>query len=82
MADEDATLDAIYRLAGQPYTEDVRAAMAAFSATHPRGRHGGINYDPAAIGIDPDEVGQRLNDYRNRFVGADRPQQVPSRPAG
>jgi hypothetical protein len=82
MADEDATLDAIYRVAGQPYTEDVRAAMAAFSATHPRGRHGGIIYDPAAIGIDPDEVRQRLNDYRNRFVGADRPQQVPSRPAG
>ena len=82
MADEDATLDAIYRVAGQPYTEDVRAAMAAFSATHPRGRHGGIIYDPDAIGIDPDEVRQRLNDYRNRFVGADRPQQVPSRPAG
>ena len=82
MADEDATLDAIYRVAGQPYTEDVRAAMAAFSATHPRGRHGGINYNPAAIGIDPDEVGQRLNDYRNRFVAADRPHQVSSRPAG
>ncbi len=82
MADENATLAAIYRAAGQSYTEDVRAAMAEFSAIHPRGRHGGINYDLAAIGIDPEEAGQRLSAYRNRFVAADLTQQVPARPAG
>ena len=38
--------------------------------------------DLAAIGIDPEEAGQRLSAYRNRFVAADLPQQVPARPAG
>lgn len=75
MADEEATLRAIYAVADQPYDDGVRAAMAAFSVAHPRGRHGGIIYDLADIGLDPGEVARRLGTYRDRFVPADLPPQ-------
>ena len=70
MADENATLAAIYELAGQPYDEHVRAAMAAFAAQHPRGRHGEVRYDLAALGLDASDVQRRLSAYRDRFVTA------------
>ena len=68
MADEHGTLKAIYDLAGQPFGTDVREAMASFIADHPRGRHGGVDYDLADLGLDPDDVAQRLRAYRERFV--------------
>ena len=70
MADENVTLAAIYELAGQPYDEHVRAAMAAFAAQHPRGRHGEVRYDLAALGLDASDVQRRLSAYRDRFVTA------------
>jgi len=69
MADEQATLQAIYELAGQPFGADVRDAMASFIAEHPRGRHGAVVYDLAAVGLDTGDVAQRLQGYRKRFVG-------------
>jgi len=69
MADERATLSAIYGLAGQPFDADVRGAMASFIAEHPRGRHGEVMYDLAAVGLDAGDVAQRLRAYRERFVG-------------
>jgi hypothetical protein len=69
MADECATLSAIYGLAGQPFDADVRGAMASFIAEHPRGRHGEVMYDLAAVGLDAGDVAQRLRAYRERFVG-------------
>ena len=68
MADEQATLSAIYDLAGQPFGADVRSAMASFVAEHPRGRHGEVLYDLAAVGLDAGDVAQRLRAYRERFV--------------
>lgn len=69
MADEQATVAAIYALADQPYDDRARAAMAAFCAAHPRGRHGGVRYEPADLGLDVAEVAHRLAGYRKRFVG-------------
>jgi hypothetical protein len=69
MADEQGTLATIYDLAGQPFGADVRAAMARFITAHPRGRHGEVIYDLAQVGLDPDDVAQRLRGYRDRFVG-------------
>ncbi|EHB47788.1 hypothetical protein MycrhDRAFT_5914 [Mycolicibacterium rhodesiae JS60] len=69
MADEQGTLSAIYRLADQPYDDDVRAAMADFIAAHPRGRHGEVAYDLADVGLDSAEVAERLGAYRERFIG-------------
>ncbi|WP_059019361.1 sulfotransferase [Mycobacterium sp. M26] len=69
MADEQGTLAAIYELAGQPYDDEVHAAMDTFIAEHPRGRYGEVIYDLADVGLDTDEVAARLKGYRDRFVG-------------
>lgn len=69
MADEETTLRAVYDVAGARYDGDVREAMASFRAAHPRGRHGEVVYDMAALGLDPEEVAERLAGYRDRFIG-------------
>lgn len=68
MGDEHGTLSAIYALADQPFGDDVRTAMAEFIAAHPRGRYGEVIYDLADVGLDADEVAERLRAYRERFV--------------
>lgn len=68
MADEEATLAAIYERAGQPFDDRARAAMARFRADHPRGMYGGVLHRPADLGLDVDQVSARLSDYHRRFV--------------
>ena len=46
----------------------ARSAMARFRDEHPRGRYGGVIYDPADLGLEPAEVAERLGAYRDRFV--------------
>ena len=70
MADEQGTVAAIYALAGQPLDERAKAAMAGFCAAHPRGRHGGVSYAPAELGLDVAELADRFGAYRGRFVGS------------
>jgi hypothetical protein len=70
MADERGTVAAIYDLAGQPYDSRTREAMSAFCAEHPRGRHGGVVYDPTMLGLRPAEVADAFRGYRERFVDA------------
>jgi Sulfotransferase family len=67
MAHDVAMVGRIYDLAGQPFTPAVRAAMDAFMAEHPRGRHGSVLYDPGQLGIDPDERRRALAFYSDRF---------------
>ncbi|MDF3341789.1 sulfotransferase [Mycolicibacterium septicum] len=69
MADERATLADIYRLADQPFGDDVRAAMSDFLTEHPRGRYGGVIYDAANLNLDPAALAERYRDYRERFLG-------------
>jgi hypothetical protein len=69
MADEEGTVAAIYELAHQPLDTRAKAAMSQFRTDHPRGRHGGVIYDPADLGLDTDEIATRLRSYRDRFVG-------------
>lgn len=68
MADERGTLAAIYRLADQPFGDDVRAAMTDFLTAHPRGRYGGVIYDAADLHLDPAALAERFRDYRDRFL--------------
>lgn len=68
MADEETTLSAIYALAGQPFDDRARTAMARFRADHPRGLYGGVIHRPADLGLDADQVAARLGDYHRRFV--------------
>ncbi|GAT02808.1 uncharacterized protein RMCFA_2920 [Mycolicibacterium fortuitum subsp. acetamidolyticum] len=68
MADERGTLAAIYRLADQPFGDDVRAAMTDFLTEHPRGRYGGVIYDAADLHLDPAALAERFRGYRERFL--------------
>ena len=67
MADDIGTVERIYELAGQPMTDDARAAMAQFMVDHPRGRHGTIEYDLTQFGLDPAERRDALRFYSDRF---------------
>jgi hypothetical protein len=67
MADDVAMVERIYDLAGQPMTETSRVAMQAFMDDHPRGKFGGIVYDLADFGLDPDERREALRFYVDRF---------------
>ncbi|MCS5638369.1 MAG: sulfotransferase, partial [Myxococcota bacterium] len=67
MADDHATVAAIYALAEQSLTGATRAAMGAFMEAHPRGKHGRIRYDLADFGIDREERRRALGFYVDRF---------------
>jgi len=67
MADEAATVEAIYDRAGQPLTTEALDAMEAFRQSHPRGRHGAIAYRAGPLGIDIDERRSALRHYSERF---------------
>jgi Sulfotransferase family len=68
MADEEGTIARIYELAGQPFDDSVRKAMAEFRAEHPRGRYGGVLYNAEDLGLDRGEIATRLSAYRKRFI--------------
>jgi len=67
MADDVGMVGRIYALAGQPMTVEVRAAMDAFMAENPRGRHGGVVYDLAEYGLDRGRLRQATAFYSERF---------------
>lgn len=67
MADDVAMVERVYARAGQPFTPAARAAMDAFMAAHPRGRHGGVRYDLDTLGLDPAERRAALAFYVERF---------------
>ena len=67
MADDMAMVHRIYGVAGQPLTDDARAAMDAFMADHPRGRHGAVRYEMRQLGLDPVERRVALAFYTDRF---------------
>ncbi len=67
MADDIAMVRRIYEVASQPFTDATRAQMDAFMATHPRGKFGGVVYDFADFGIDPDERYRSLAFYLDQF---------------
>jgi hypothetical protein len=67
MADDIATVEQIYAVADQPFTAGTRAAMDAFMAGHPRGRHGTVVYDLADFGLSAEERRAALRPYIDRF---------------
>jgi hypothetical protein len=68
MADDVAMVERIYDLAGQPMTDDARAAMQSFMDDHPRGKFGGIIYNLADFGLDGSERRDALRFYTDRFA--------------
>jgi hypothetical protein len=67
MADDMAMVDRVYDVAGQPLDDRARQAMATFLEDHPRGRHGTVVYDLAALGLDRAERRSALQFYVDRF---------------
>jgi hypothetical protein len=67
MADDLATVAAIYELAGQPLDDRARDGHAEYLASHQRDRHGRVVRDPAAVGIDVEERRAALRGYAARF---------------
>lgn len=68
MADEMSVADAVYTLAGEPLTDDARAAMAGYLDGHQRGRLGRVSTSLRDFGIDEDELRERFAPYVNRFL--------------
>jgi hypothetical protein len=67
MANDLAMVGRIYALADQPWDDRARAAVDAYQATHPRGRHGGVHYEFDVLGLDRAEREQALSFYTDRF---------------
>jgi Sulfotransferase family len=67
MADDIAMVERIYAVAGQPFTADTRAAMAAFMDDHPRGKWGNVEYHLEDFGLDVAERRSAFTFYNERF---------------
>ena len=67
MADDLAMVRRVYELAGQPLGEPSLAAMRAFMADHPRGRHGRVAYELEDFGLERRERLDALAFYIDRF---------------
>jgi LPS sulfotransferase NodH len=67
MADDLAMVRRVYALAEQPFTPAAERGMRAFMAANPRGKHGGIDYDLAALGMERGEREAALGFYTERF---------------
>jgi len=68
MADQCGTVARIYELAGLPYTDAARNAMALYNEAHSRERYGRVKYELGPFGIDPQERRRALQFYTDRFA--------------
>ena len=68
MADDVGTVEGIYDVANLEMTSSARAALDAFMAANPRGKHGRIVYDlKGDLGFDPAALRERFAFYFDRF---------------
>jgi hypothetical protein len=68
MADDFATVERIYEVAGLPMTDAARAQIADHLREHPRGKEGQVVYDLRRdFGADPAAVRDRFGFYFERF---------------
>jgi hypothetical protein len=67
VADQDAAVERLYALAGQPLSAASRRAIADYAAAHPQGRHGRLRYDLAEFGLDAGALRERFRPYTERF---------------
>jgi hypothetical protein len=68
MADDLATVEQIYEVAGLPMTDGARAQIAAYLSAHPRGVEGQVVYDLRRdFGAEPAAVREPFGFYFERF---------------
>ncbi len=53
----------VYAHFGEPLTLEAEAAMQAYLANNPKGKHGSHSYDLAEFGLSKDAVHERFKDY-------------------
>ena len=68
MADELGVVERVYDLAGEPMTEQVRAAMTEYLAGHQRGRLGRVATSAEMFGLDADDLRARFTPYFEAFL--------------
>src|SRR5262249_30440199 len=73
MAEDVDMVSRIYGIAGQPFDATHEVAMRRYMEENPRGKFGGVVYDPAPLGIDLAERRTALTFYRERFGLASEP---------
>ena len=68
MADDVATIERIYQLAGHPMSDALRVAMVQYLQHNPRGKYGRVGYDlKQDFGLDRDALRQRFGFYYDKF---------------
>ncbi len=67
MANDVATVEKVYKLAGHPMTDKIRTNLQHYMDHHPRGRFGRILYDPEELGMDLDWWRDQFRFYLDRF---------------
>lgn len=69
MADELGVAERVYAMAGEPFTDQARAAIADYLAGHQRGRLGNIETSYDMFGLKEDALRSRFAPYVERFLG-------------
>jgi hypothetical protein len=68
MADEPGAAERAYALAGEPFTEEARTAVAGYLAGHQRGRLGNVETSYEMFGLAEDDLRSRFAPYVERFL--------------
>ncbi|MBX7450422.1 sulfotransferase [Mycolicibacterium sp. 3033] len=69
MGDERGVAERVYALAGEPLTDEARAAIDSYLAGHQRNRFGRVACTAERFGLDERELAARFGDYTERFLG-------------
>ena len=68
MADELGLAQRVYALAGEPFTEPARTALAEYLAGHQRGRLGNVETSYEMFGLKRTSLRERFAPYTERFL--------------
>jgi Sulfotransferase family len=68
MANELGAAERVYALAGEPFTEQARSAIADYLAGHQRGRLGNVETSYEMFGLTEDGLRARFAPYVERFL--------------
>ncbi|WP_231639559.1 sulfotransferase family protein [Mycobacterium sp. Marseille-P9652] len=68
MADEVGVAERVYALAGEPFTDEARAAVGAYLEGHRRGRLGNVETSCEMFGLSEPDLRARFAPYVERFL--------------
>ncbi|HEY1442850.1 MAG TPA: sulfotransferase [Mycobacterium sp.] len=68
LADELGSAERVYALAGEPFTDEARMAIAGYLSGHRRGRLGNVETSYEMFGLKEDDLRARFAPYVDRFL--------------